>query len=259
MDNIDVLSLKDRDLRDSNILIAEGKLLVERAFIQSLVPVSVYCTKGLEAFAQALYKAQTPSSIDTLHIISESEIARLAGFPFHRGILGIFQRPSLINISDFQAQKKILATDLKRIVVLSACQDQENLGAIARSASAFNFDAMILGKACADPYGRKALRASMGANFSLPLFCSEPEELQLFLQEQGIKSSAFCIDFNALHLKDAPARSKEAVFFGNEFAGLGAEWKALCDRSVFIPISKTVDSLNVSQAAAIVLHEYALF
>jgi TrmH family RNA methyltransferase len=137
-------------------------------------------------------------------------------------------------------------------LALWGVHDPGNVGTAIRSALAFGAASVALGPDCADPYGPKAVRASMGAVFAVPLArVSEVGELP---------GERIALDNNGGQvLKCRTECGKErldpvSVVIGGERAGLPAEVVAACDRSARIPIAH-VDSLNAAMAATVALYE----
>lgn len=64
----------------------------------------------------------------------------------------------------------------RRYVLLDGVQDPGNVGTILRTLDAFDADGLLLTGGCADPYGWKAVRSSMGAVFRRPIYSDTPEE-----------------------------------------------------------------------------------
>lgn len=65
----------------------------------------------------------------------------------------------------------------RRYVVLDGVQDPGNVGTVLRTLDAFDADGLLLTGGCADPFGPKTVRASMGAVFRRPVWSVTPEEL----------------------------------------------------------------------------------
>lgn len=74
----------------------------------------------------------------------------------------------------------------RRYLVLDGVQDPGNVGTIWRTADALGADGLLLVNGCADPYGPKTVRASMGACFRLPVWEAGPEELCALLERSGL-------------------------------------------------------------------------
>ncbi len=133
-------------------------------------------------------------------------------------------------------------------VYLHALRDPGNVGTIIRSAHAFGASCVALGPGCADPYGPKAVRASMGAIFTVALArVSALEELPGELL--GLSADApeeLCGPLERI----APTLT---LLVGSERAGLGAEVLDACRRQARITIAG--DSLNAAMAATVALYE----
>lgn len=130
-------------------------------------------------------------------------------------------------------------------VYLHGVSDPGNVGTVLRSAAAFGASSVALGQGCADPFGPKAVRASMGAIFSVPIargvsVDAVPGERLALLSEGG----------NPLA---GPCTHEATILIGAERDGLPADVIELCDRTVTIPIA--IDSLNAAMAATVALYE----
>lgn len=131
-------------------------------------------------------------------------------------------------------------------VALWGVGDPGNVGAVIRSALAFGASSVALGPNCADPYSPKAVRASMGAIFTLPVArVSSLDELP----GETIGLAARAGD----ELRGDGAATERTLVIGAERTGLGADVEAACDRLAHIPISS--ESLNAAMAATIALYE----
>jgi RNA methyltransferase, TrmH family len=127
-------------------------------------------------------------------------------------------------------------------VYLHGVADPGNVGAIVRSASALLGGTVVLGPGCADPYGPKAVRASMGSIFDQPLLRAEIGETP--------RPRAALVAHGGRDL-DGLA-SAATVCLGAERDGLTAETLAECEVEVTIPLRPgAAESLNVAAAAAI--------
>jgi TrmH family RNA methyltransferase len=124
--------------------------------------------------------------------------------------------------------------------------DPGNVGTLVRSAAAFGA-AIALSPGCADPTGPKALRASMGALFGVPLgdFDSAPGRRVALVPHGGTS------------LTEAELGGEVVFVLGAERAGLPAEVLDRCDVRVSIPQSADAESLNVAMAGTIALYERA--
>jgi len=132
-----------------------------------------------------------------------------------------------------------------RCVALWGVGDPGNVGTVLRSALAFGADSVALGPGSADPYSPKAVRASMGAIFSVPVArVRDPAELP------GPRIALVAREGTPLHALTGPA----TLVVGAEREGLAPGVVAACDEVAHIPIAHA-DSLNAAMAATVALYE----
>ncbi len=131
---------------------------------------------------------------------------------------------------------------------LHGVHDPGNVGTILRSADAFGASSVAIGPATADPFGPKAVRASMGAVFAVPLaHAADPGELPGHTIALATDASA------TLSEAVAQAGSEITLLIGSEREGLPDEITAEAAATARIPIH--THSLNAAMAAAIALYE----
>src|SRR3954465_15412159 len=133
-----------------------------------------------------------------------------------------------------------------RCVALWGVGDPGNVGTVIRPGLAFGASCVALGPGSADPFGHKAVRASMGALFSVPVArVKSPAELP------GRRIALVAREGVALH-ELAPGEATLVV--GAEREGLPDDVLAACDDVAHIPIAHA-DSLNAAMAATVALYE----
>ena len=142
----------------------------------------------------------------------------------------------------------------RRYVVLDGVQDPGNVGTVLRTLDAFDADGLLLTGGCADPFGPKTVRASMGAVFRRPVWSVTPEELGDLLRRSGIPLYGAALRPDAMDARQADY-SRCALAIGSEGRGLSREVLDLCDKTVLIPMSPRCESLNAAIAAAVLLWE----
>jgi RNA methyltransferase, TrmH family len=131
-------------------------------------------------------------------------------------------------------------------VYLHGVHDPGNVGAIVRGALAFGASSVVVGPGCADPYGPKAVRASMGALFAVPVArASGAEELP---------GERVALVPGAGDPLRGPATAETTIAIGGERSGLPERVVSACDRVAHIPIADA-DSLNAAMAATVALYE----
>lgn len=156
----------------------------------------------------------------------------------------------------------IIAAEPRLIAVLVETNDPGNAGTIIRLADAAGADAVIFAGESVDPYNPKAVRASTGSLFHLPVArAADIGELMMQLAEAGLSVLATTglaadTDLDSA-IDDGILDLPTAWLFGSEAHGLPAELIAAADESVKVPIYGGAESLNLATAAAICLYASA--
>jgi RNA methyltransferase, TrmH family len=132
-----------------------------------------------------------------------------------------------------------------RCVALWGVNDPGNVGTVIRSALAFGASSVALGPGSADPYGHKAVRASMGALFSVPV-----ARVRNISELPGRRVALVAREGEPIHALDGEV----SLVVGAEREGLPDDVVAACDEVAHIPIVHA-DSLNAAMAATVALYE----
>ena len=144
-------------------------------------------------------------------------------------------------------------TDLL-LVVADRIQDPGNLGTIIRIADAAGATGVIATSGSADPFNPKALRATMGSIFHLPVVELDVDVAQARLTAAGVRVLV-ADQAGAIVYTDADYRPPVAIVLGNEGQGPDARWLQAADARIMIPLYGRAESLNVSVAAGLLLYE----
>lgn len=141
------------------------------------------------------------------------------------------------------------------IVVLDGITDVRNFGAIARTCEVAGVDAMAIPARNSVSVNADAIKTSAGALHSIPV-CRENnlKEAVLFLKNSGIKVVA-ATEKAARNYTETDLSVPTAVVMGSEDEGVSPEILRVCDELVRIPQFGTIQSLNVSVAAGIMIYE----
>ena len=141
------------------------------------------------------------------------------------------------------------------VAVLLEGRDPGNLGSIVRSADAAGASAVVLTEGCVDVYNEKAVRASAGSLFHLPIVRGVAvEDVVEGLRSLGLVVLAASAD-GELSVFEADRTRPSAILFGNEARGLPARIRSASDGTMRVPIHPRAESLNLAAAAAVVLFE----
>ncbi len=139
-------------------------------------------------------------------------------------------------------------------LILESLQDPGNLGTLIRSAEAFRAHQIFLTPDTVHPWNPKAVRASAGSVFRLPITRAPLAQIAAQLRQQGTVLYAAVAQLNdALSLLETTFAPHTAILIGNEGAGLSAEAQALSNHRIRIPCA--VESLNAAIAGSTLLYE----
>jgi tRNA G18 (ribose-2'-O)-methylase SpoU len=237
-------------LVQGGLFVAEGRLVVRR-----LIEAHRFAVRSVMVTDAALVPLR--ELLDTrselpVYLVPQALMNGITGFNMHRGCLAIGERLGPPHWRD-------LMNGAHRAVALERIGNADNVGSIFRSASAFGVDAVLLERNCIDPLYRKAIRTSMGA--ALTMMYAEAEPWPDVLRQLGRDGwvvmgmtpspTALPVRPLALTISDRPV----VVVVGNEGDGLSEAALDACTHRARIPMTNTVDSLNVATATAIALYE----
>lgn len=140
------------------------------------------------------------------------------------------------------------------LVIAEGIEKPGNLGSILRSADGAGADAVIVCDRCTDIYNPNCVRSSVGTLFTLPVIEAQSADTLFWLQKYKIKvvaaSPTAKMDFT-----EADLSGPIAVVVGTEQLGLSELWMSASDIQVAIPMKGIADSLNVSNAATLLMYE----
>ena len=142
------------------------------------------------------------------------------------------------------------------MLVLDGIQDPGNVGTILRTADALEIPVVLL-EGCADPYGWKVVRSSMGAVFRSPVVQSTWAEVSAKCKEAGVDIGVTALSDRAEDIRQTDLKNM-ALVIGSEGRGVRKEILEAADRELIIPMNPRCESLNAAIAAAIVMWQMKL-
>lgn len=235
---------------DKGIFIAESPTVIEVALNSGCIPLSILTDKRL--LGGEVEKIINKAGDVPVYTASGELLKELTGFELTRGALCAMLRPQLPTVEE-------ICQNARRVAVFEEIADSTNIGALFRSAAAFDINAVLITPTCCDPLCRRAVRVSMGTLFQVPWTrigeCESdwPDAGLERLKRLGFKTAAMALSDNSVSIDDKAlmAEEKLAIVLGTEGNGLKKSTIASCDYTVKIPMSHGVDSLNVAAAGAV--------
>jgi TrmH RNA methyltransferase len=180
------------------------------------------------------------------------DLAKAAGTAHHGGIAAV-AKPRDIPFLDIEKPPRA-----KLLLVLDGIGNPHNLGAIARSAAFFGAGALLLHEhAGAAMPSDAAYRTAEGALEHLELFRTRDLARALYGLAPHFRIAAATLSDEAVPFETMPRDRALALVLGNEEHGVSAPVLAACRRQIRITGAGAVQSLNVAQAAAVLLHGLA--
>lgn len=246
--NMVSLLQKSRERMRQGLFVAEGFRELELAL-----------KNGFEA--EALFYDETQTAIEKIESLSDLAIKAPGQIILvSPEVMGkIAYRSSVSNVVGlFKAVSKsfndISLPSNPLILVSESVEKPGNLGAMLRTADAAGVSAVIVCDPQVDAFNPNTIRASLGAVFSIPIVGASQEETAFWLKTHHI--SILSTHLEASHsLFKTDLTRPVALVLGAESSGISEFWVQQSNERIIIPMSGSVDSLNVSAAAAILLFE----
>ncbi len=139
-------------------------------------------------------------------------------------------------------------------LVAERLRDPGNLGTILRTGDAVGAGGLILIGECVDPFSVEAVRASMGALFTVPIVQCDWAEFIAWLRGGPGQLIGLSLDTDTDY-RSAAYAAPTFLLTGNEAQGMPADYAAACDLLVKIPMLGKADSLNAAVATAVMAYE----
>jgi TrmH family RNA methyltransferase len=224
----------------------EGPKLLEEALRAGLRVACVFAAREAEPLLDGL---RLPAETEILLVpreVLDSALATETPQP----VAALVEPPSWTWNSIFGNQAK--AAPL--LIVLAGLQDPGNVGTILRSAEAFGASGVLSLTGTVSAWNPKAVRASAGSLFRLPLLAVSAEECIARLRAAGVKIFSTAVK-GAEAVDRIDLAGPVALVIGNEGNGVPPELAAEADGAVTIPCPGPVESLNAAIAASVLLYE----
>ncbi|REC78125.1 RNA methyltransferase [Chryseobacterium elymi] len=236
--NVTKLLADNRFRKKSKVFVVEGQQENERALQYNFEPAEFFICENI-------FKGKLPEG--KIHFTSEKVYDKIAYRGSSEGIIGIYKTKDNI-LSSF------IPKENSTIIIVEGVEKPGNLGAILRSCEAFGIDALIVADGKADFYNPNVIRSSVGCLFGMEIYDAENEETLEFLQKNSFNIYTTFMDETAEDLYRRDFRQRSAVLFGTEHSGLSDFWIGK-GKNTLIPMSGSIDSLNLSNAVAITCYE----
>ncbi|CAA6807959.1 MAG: RRNA methylase family protein [uncultured Sulfurovum sp.] len=236
--------LRDNAFTEDNSFIADSSKVVNLILETNIEIKSIFATQEYyDEFTTLIEK----KNIAKLYVATKELMQKIVGHKVHHNVMLHGIRPSQIALEKLD----------KNIVMLDNITSSENVGSIARSAAALGINSYLLPKQGPHPFGRRALRVSMGHTSRLKTHLYDDIKVTLeALKEQGYTIYAAEITKDSTALSDIKVSDKWVLLMGHEGHGISQEILDLCSEVVHIEMEENIKSFNVAVAASIMMYKF---
>lgn len=227
--------------RAGDLVGVEGPTLIAEAVRSDVRLQAVFVRKGSEAVLDNIELRGAP-----VVVLAADVFASAVDTASPQGIA------ALLAIPEVQSGKHDEERGL--VLVLESIQDPGNLGTLLRAAEAFGVARLLITPETVNPWSPKALRASAGSVFRVPVHRMRLDEVARWAQHEQVRVYAAVARSNdAISSIDADFAWPCAVMIGNEGAGLSAAALKIATKRIHIPCM--TESLNAAAAGATLMYE----
>ena len=235
---------KPKERRDSALFVVEGARELSMALAAGYLTQALYYLPQILPHPHQQFKL--PPEL-TCQPVAPNVYKKIAYRESTEGVIAVMFRKEL-GLSTLKLPHRPL------VLVIEAVEKPGNIGAMLRTADAAQVDAVLVCDPQCDLYNPNLIRASLGAVFGLPVVACSSAEAVAWLQQQDIHIYAATLQ-DSLSCYGQDYRQGCAFILGSEASGLSPLWQESARACIRIPMRGSMDSLNVSVSAAILLFE----
>ncbi|WP_031425333.1 TrmH family RNA methyltransferase [Flavimarina sp. Hel_I_48] len=240
------LKEKSRERKKNNSFVIEGFREIQLALKSGYQLQEIWVCDSIFNTENASFLTDFEQKI-TIFDCSEEVYGKIAHRGSTEGIIAVAKAENH-TLKDLHLPKNPL------ILIAEAPEKPGNIGALLRTADAAGVDAFILANPKTDLYNPNTIRSSVGAVFTVPIALASTLETIEFLKNKNIAL------YSAILQESVPYQQMDytnptAIAVGTEADGLTDLWRERCQQNISIPMQGTLDSMNVSVAAGILIFE----
>ena len=234
------------------LFLAEGPQAVREAIAYASITELYTGQAAAERYADLLAEAAAAGA--AVLVTTDEVVASLSDTVQPQGMVAVCRFLD-------QPLDRVLGAQPRLIALLAEIRDPGNVGSVIRAADAAGADAVVVSDESVDVYNPKAVRASAGSLFHLPVTVGVPIETAVEQAKAAGLRVLAADGIGALDLDDELDSGALAAptcwLFGNEARGLTPQLREAADAVVRVPIHGKAESLNLSTAAAVCLYASA--
>ena len=236
--------LRDNAFTHDNSFIADSPKVVN---ILLQTPIEIKSILATQEYYDEYKELLSEKDIPHLFLADKKLMEQIVGHKIHHNCMMHGIRPEQTSLDELG----------NNIIMLDEITSTENIGSIARSAAALGVDSYLLPKQGPHPYGRRALRVSMGHVSMLKTHLYEDifDTLNT-LKKDGYTIFAAEVTKDAISLSNVQTPKKWVLLMGHEGKGISKKVLQACDHVVSIEMTEGVKSFNVGVAASIMMYQF---
>jgi len=239
------LITKSRERKSRGCCVVEGYREINRALRNGWKGLDLWVLEGEEIKV-------LPEDFKNFYRTNAKVFEKIAYRSSTEHAVAVFETP-LVSLEDAAP----VLEHARGVLVLEGIEKPGNLGAVLRTALAAGVDAVLLADPALDPFGPNVIRNATGALFEIPVFVGTAQGIRELLRKMDYTVFITHMHDNARSLFDIVWPTKSAMVLGEESRGLRNDWLEEDYENVIIPMaSETIDSLNVSVAAAVLMYTW---
>ncbi|RLA73205.1 MAG: RNA methyltransferase [Epsilonproteobacteria bacterium] len=235
--------LRDNAFSADNSFIADSPKVVNMLLGTDIEVKSILATQEYyDEFHQLLVDSKVPKQ----YLVTKAEMQKIVGHKIHHNCMMHGIRPKQTPLENLD----------ENIIMLDEITSTENIGSIARSAAALGVGSYLLPKQGPHPFGRRALRVSMGHVSMLKTHLYDDIFVTInSLKKLGYRIFAAEVTPDSTPLQELKTPQKWVLLMGHEGKGISQEILSICDEVVTIEMQKGIKSFNVGVAASIMMYQ----
>lgn len=237
--NLQIKFIKSLQLKknryESKQYVCEGVKIVEE--LVQFNSSHIDCIYATETWA-----AQNKFKNIAIDICSQKDLEKMSG---------LSTAPEVLALVNFSINPNIQIHPIINLY-LDQISDPGNLGTIIRTADWYGLNTVFISKNCVDKYSPKVIQAAMGSHFRVQVIEINFQDLIRTHRFESIYATAM----SGINLNEISTDKSTLVVMGSESHGVSEDIFALCHHRLTIPSFGTTESLNVSVATGIILHNF---
>lgn len=226
--------------RREGVFVVEGAKEIASALEAGYEPQSLFICPDI-------YGHEVPKITEEMYTISKECFAKVAYRIGSDGLIAVFKAKS-------KTLEELNFGENPFFLIVESVEKPGNLGAIIRTADGAHVDAVIVCDERTDVYNPNVIRSSVGTVFTKQVVAASNADVYDFLQKHEITPYGALLSEESKTYTDVDLSISSAVVLGTEHEGLSEFWQQRA-QPIIIPMLGSNDSLNVSNAAAVLAYE----